>query len=135
LAKLVLNETLRQVDTYEKRQGKWVALLAVSAAVIPDPPVAKVDSTSFDDFTGEYAWVGAPFVDTVTRKGDRLYVQGSWEESPTELLREKTDTFFVRGGVDHMARGTFVRDKTGRVIEERVYSPADGQGYSAKKVK
>jgi hypothetical protein len=39
---ITLTDTLRQVDTFEKRQGKWVALLAVSAAVVPDPPVAKV---------------------------------------------------------------------------------------------
>src|SRR5271154_1310876 len=133
---ITLNEAIRQVDTFEKRQGKWVALLAVSAEVMPDPPVAKVDGTALDDFTGEYAWAGAQFVDTVTRKGDKLYVQGSWEDSPTELLPESIDTFFDRGGgVSPMARSTFVRDKTGRVIEEHVYSPADGQGYYAKKIK
>jgi uncharacterized protein DUF4440 len=93
-----LNDTARQFDTYEKRQGKWVALLSVSATVVPDPPVAKVDSASFDAFTGEYAWVGSRNIETVTRKGDRLYVQGTWEDSPTELLPEKPDTFFVRGG-------------------------------------
>jgi hypothetical protein len=133
---ITLNEALRQVDTFEKRQGKWVALLAVSAAVMPDPPIAKVDSTALDDFTGEYAWAGSQFVDTVTDKGDKLYVQGSWEDSPTELLPQGPDTFFNRGGgVSPMARSTFVRDKTGRVIEDHVYSPADGRGYHAKKIK
>jgi hypothetical protein len=133
---ITLTDTLRQVDTFEKRQGKWVALLAVSAAVVPDPPVAKVDSATLDDFTGEYAWAGSQFVDTVTRKGDKLYIQGSWEDSPTELLPESADTFFNRGGgVSAMARSTFVRDKAGRVVEERVYSPADEQGYHAKKIK
>jgi hypothetical protein len=133
---LTLTENLHQVDTFEKRQGKWVALLAVSAEVMPDPPVAKIDSATLDDFTGEYAWAGSQFVDTVTRKGDRLYIQGSWEDSPTELLPEIADTFFNRGGgVSPMARSTFVRDKAGRVTEERVYSPADGQGYHAQKIK
>ena len=60
--------------------------------------MAKVDSASFDDFIGEYGWVGSRIIDTVTRKGDRLYVQGTWEDSPWELLPEKVDTFFVRGG-------------------------------------
>jgi len=133
---ITLNSTFRQVDTYEKRQGKWVALLAVSAAVIPDPPVAKVDSASFDDFAGEYASVGSWIIDRVTRKGDKLYVQSTGEDSPTELLAENADTFFVRGGgIDPQARVTFVRDKTGRVVRERVYSPADGQGYETKKIK
>jgi hypothetical protein len=133
---ITLNETIRQVDTFEKREGKWVALLAVSAEEMPDPPVAKIDSATLNDFTGEYAWAGSQFVDTVTRKGDKLYIQGSWEDSPTELLPESADTFFNRGGgVSPTARSTFVRDKAGRVVEERVYSPADGQGYHAKKIK
>ena len=133
---ITLVENLRQVDTFEKRQGKWVALLAVSAEVMPDPPVAKIDSATLDDFTGDYAWAGSQFVDTVTRKGDKLYIQGSWEDSPTELVPESADTFFDRGaGVSPMARSTFVRDRAGRVVEERVYSPANGQGYHAKKIK
>jgi hypothetical protein len=133
---VVLTLTDRNVDIYEKRQGKWVALLVASATIVPDPPVAKIDSARFEDFTGEYAWVGARNVETVTRKGDQLYIQGSWEDSATELLPEKADTFFVRGeGAGPQARVAFIRNGTGRVIEERVYSPADGRGYSAKKIK
>jgi hypothetical protein len=133
---VTLGETFRQVDTFEKRQGKWVVLLSATVKVIPDPPVAKVDSTSVDDFAGEYAWPGSQNVDTVTRKGGTLYIQTTHEDSPTELLPENADTFFTRGGgVGPLARVTFVRDKNGRVNEERVYSPADGQGYYAKKIR
>jgi len=133
---LDLTETVRQVDTCEKRQGKWIVLLSVSATVIPDPPIAKVDPVHLQDFIGEYAWVGSPMVDTVTVKGEKLYIQGSWEDTPTELFAEGPDTFFDRGaGVSPMARVRFVRDKQGRVSGERVYSPADGRGYSAKKVR
>jgi hypothetical protein len=131
-----LNETFRQVDTFEKRQGKWLVLLAVTVKVIPDPPVARVDGASFHEFAGEYAWVGSRIVDTVTWKAGKLYIQSSHEDSPTELLPEKADTFFERGGgVGPESRVTFVRDQATRVIEERVYSPADGQGFYAKKIK
>jgi hypothetical protein len=133
---VILNETFHQVDTFEKRQGRWVVLLAVTVKVVPDPPVAKVDSTGFDDFVGQYAWVASSIVDTVTRHGDKLYIQSSYEDSPTELLPETADTFFTRGaGVGPEARVTFVKGHAGRVIEERVYSPADGQGFYAKKIK
>jgi hypothetical protein len=133
---LTLTETVRQVDTFEKRQGKWVALLAVSATVIPDPPAAAIDPAHLQDFVGEYAWVGAPMADTVCVKENHLFVQGSFEESPTELFPSSTDTFFDKGaGVSPMARVTFLRDEKGVVIGEKVYSPADGRGYSAKKVK
>jgi Domain of unknown function (DUF3471) len=133
---IILKTTFHQVDTYEKRQGKWLAVLAVSVAVIPDPPVARVDSASLDDFTGEYASVGSWIIDTVTRKGDKLYVQSTGEDSPTELLAESADTFFVRGGgIDPQARVAFVRDKSGRVTGERVYGATDGQGYNTRKIK
>jgi hypothetical protein len=132
---VTLNETFRQVDTFEKRQGKWVVLLSATVKVIPDPPVAKIDTSSFDDFAGEYAWPGSHNVDTVTRKSGKLYIQTTHEDSATELLPENADTFFTRGGgVGPLARVTFVRND-GRVVEERVYSPADGQGYYAKKIK
>jgi hypothetical protein len=132
---VTLNETFRQVDTFEKRQGKWVVLLSATVKVIPDPPVAKIDTSSFDDFAGEYAWPGSHNVDTVTRKACKLYIQTTHEDSATELLPENADTFFTRGGgVGPLARVTFVRSN-GRVVEERVYSPADGQGYHAKKIK
>jgi hypothetical protein len=133
---VTLNETFRQLDTFEKWQDKWVVLLSATVKVIPDPPVAQVDSASFDDFAGEYAWPGSQNVDTVTRKGGKLYIQTTHEDSPTELLPENADTFFTRGGgVGPLARVAFVKDKNGRVSEERVYSPADGQGYHAKKIK
>ena len=133
---VVLSLTSRNVDTCENRQGKWVALLAVSAAIVRDPPVAKIDSASLADFVGTYVWTGAPNIETVFRKGDRLYIQGTWEDSPTELLPEKPDTFFVRGeGAGPQSRVAFLRDEGGRVIGERVYSPADGQGYNTRRIK
>ena len=132
----VLGDPIRRFEAFEKRHGRWVALVAVSAAVIPDPPVATVDADKLEDFVGQYTWPGSGFVDTVVRKGDRLYVQGTDQDSPTEMLPEKADTFFFRGGgVGHDSRVTFVRGQSGRVIEERVFSPVDGHGFSAKKTK
>ena len=133
---LTLTETVRQVDTFEKRNGKWIAVVAVSATVIPDPPVATIDGAHLQDFVGEYAWVGSPMTDTVSVKGNHLFVKGSFEDSPTELFPASADTFFDKGaGVSPMARVSFVRDEKGLVVGEKVYSPVDGRGYSAKKMK
>ena len=41
---------------------------SASATVVPDPPVARRDGASLEDFTGEYAWMGARNVGTVTDK-------------------------------------------------------------------
>lgn len=125
----------RQVDTYEKRNGKWIALYAVEVGQPQDPPVAKIDPTTLDDYTGEYAWEGAHMVDTVTRKGDKLYIQTTGDDMPTELVPQSPDTFFMRGG---LSRDTFVRDASGKVAENRGYGADSGPtaaAYRAKKVK
>lgn len=49
----------RQVDTYEKRNGKWIALYVAEVGQPQDPPVAKIDPAILDDYTGQYAWEGA----------------------------------------------------------------------------
>jgi hypothetical protein len=125
----------RQVDTYEKRNGKWIALYAVEVGQPQDPPVAKIDPTTLDGYTGEYAWEGAHMIDTVTRKGDKLYIQTTGDDTPTELVPQSPDTFFMRGG---LSRDTFVRDTSGKVVENRGYGADSGStavAYRAKKVK
>ena len=125
----------RQVDTYERRNGKWVALYAVEVGQPLDPPVAKIDAAILDDYTGQYAWQGAHIVDTLTRKGDKLYIQTTGDDAPTELVPQSPDTFFVRGSLN---RDTFVRDASGKVVENRGYSADAGPtavAYHAKKIK
>ncbi len=125
----------RQVDTYEKRNGRWIALYAVEVGQPQDPPVAKIDPAILDDYTGQYAWIGAHMLDTVTRKGDKLYIQTTGDDTPTELVPQSTDTFFIRGG---LARDTFVRDASGKVVENRGYGADTGPtaaAYRAKKIK
>jgi len=125
----------RQVDTYERRNGKWIALFAVEVGQPHDPPVAKIDPAILDDYTGQYAWEGARMVDTVTRKGDKLFIQTTGDDAPTELVPQSADTFFIRGALD---RDTFVRDASGKVVEDRGYGADAGPtavAYRAKKVK
>src|SRR6266700_440958 len=124
----------RQVDTYEKRKGKWVALYAVEVPQVEDPPVAKIDPVILDEYTGQYAWAGARMVDTVTRKGDKLYIQTTGDSAPTELVPQSADTFFVRGSLN---RSHFIRDGNSKVVESQGYSADAGQagGYNAKKIK
>ncbi len=45
------------------------------------------------DYTGEYAWEGAHMVDTMTRKGDKLYIQTTGDDMPTEIVPQSPDTF------------------------------------------
>ena len=71
-------------------------------------------------------------VDTVTRKGDKLYLQTTGDAGPTELVPESPDTFFIRSSLN---RDTFVRDQSGKVVGNRGYSIDNGGGYRATKIK
>jgi Domain of unknown function (DUF3471) len=125
----------RQVDTYEKRNGKWIALNVAEVGQPQDPPVAKIDPAILDAYTGQYAWEGAQMVDTVTRKGDQLYIQATGDAAPTELIPQSADAFFIRGTLD---RDMFVRDGSGKVVENRGYGADAGPTaviYRAKKIK
>ncbi len=125
----------RQVDTYEKRNGKWIALYAVEVGQPQDPPVFKINPSILDDYIGQYAWEGAHRIDAVTRKGDKLYIQTTGDDAPTELVPQSADTFFVRGALD---RDTFVRDARGKVVENRGYGADAGptaSAYRARKIK
>jgi len=129
---VVLSDPHRQIDIYEKRDGRWVGVQAVSAIEVTDPPAAEMSGAQLDPYVGEYRWVGAPMVDKVTRKGDKLFIQATGDLEPTELVPESAGTFFIRG---QLARVSFVRDKNGSVTEENAFSPTDHQGYHAKRVK
>jgi len=125
-------ESYRGVDTWEKRNGKWLTVWFVFVPVFDDPPAAKIDPATLDDFTGEYAWEGVNgMIDTITRTGDRLYLQTTGDDAPTELIRESNDTFAIHASPD---RVTFLRGRDGRVVEEHPHSP-DGQGSHNKKIK
>jgi hypothetical protein len=126
---VVLTETMRQVCTFRKGGDGWLALVAVNIPIAHDPPAEKIIGKKLDAFTGRYAWVGAPnIIDRVTRKGDRLFVQGTGDQSPTELVPLTADTFFVHGSfADHVS---FFRDASDNAIGYEVRGP-DGQGYRA----
>lgn len=121
------------MDTYEKRNGKWIALFCVEVGQVQDPPIAKIDSAVLDEYAGQYAWVGARMVDTITRKGDKLYIQTTGDDAPTELMPQGSDTFFFPGSLN---RDTFVRDGSGKVVGNHGYSADHEQtgGYSAAKI-
>ena len=125
-------ESFRGVDTWEKRNGKWVGVWFVFVPVFEDPPAARIDPTTLDDFVGQYVWeVASGMIDTITRKGDKLYIQTTGDDTPTELIRESKDTFAFHASPDRI---TFLRDGNGRVVEEYPHSP-DGEGGHNKKIK
>ncbi len=71
---------------------------------------AKVDPQRFDAYVGHYEYTPG-LVDTVTREGDRLFVQSSGLEK--EALLAENDTTFFAPGQDW--RVIFLRNEKGDV--------------------
>ena len=87
--------------------------------IFDDPAIAMVDPTTYAAFVGRYENTSG-VVDLITRRGDKLFGQEAKEDTPTELLPESSDTFFIPGDP---ARITFVRDQPGKVVGMVVHIP------------
>ena len=123
---LTPTEIYRGVDVLEKRDGKWRLKVFTFVPRFEDPPAYQGDAATLNEFVGKYAWIGAPnMIDTVTRSGDRLYLQSTGDDSRTPLIWEAGDTFALH---DAPERITFLRDKNRQVIEEF------GRGIHAQKI-
>jgi hypothetical protein len=86
---------LMKVETYVRREGRWL-LLGGAETVLPiDPPRADVDPAHYDALVGRYEY--APGVgETITRDGVTLTIT-STGQPPERLLPESATTFFLAG--------------------------------------
>jgi hypothetical protein len=109
-------ESYRGVDVLKKQNGKWLLSVFTFVPRFEDPPARKISPTKLDEYLGQYVWVGAPkMIDTVTRNGEKLYLQSTGDDGRTELIWEAGDTFAIHGAPD---RVTFERDNNQQVAEE-----------------
>lgn len=104
-----------QIETHEKRDGRW-QLVGVADATIPREPTAvKLDAKALDAYAGEYEWAPT-MVSNVRRDGDALA-----EEMPGQgvspLAAESETTFFFPGAAasGDATRIVFVKNAEGRV--------------------
>jgi Domain of unknown function (DUF4440) len=123
-------QSFRHVDTFEHHLEKWTVIRAMQVQIFDDPPVARFEPASYAAFVGQYE-LAAGVVDLITRRGDKLFAQGAQEDSPTELLPESSDTFFIPGDPSRL---TFLRDKTGTVIGAVLHFP-DREILREKKIR
>ena len=122
-------QSFRHLDTFERRK-EWTVSYAMQVQIFDDPAIAKVDPATYATFVGRYENTSG-VVDLITRRGDKLFGQEAEEDTPTELLPESSDTFFIPGDP---ARITFVRDQPGKVVGMVVHIP-DREVRREKKVK
>lgn len=116
-----------RTETLLRRNGTYVLVAGASTLVPRDPAVARVDPRLYDEYAGRYEYA-AGMVDTVSRDGDRIYVQTGGMEK--EELRPESETTYFAGGQDW--RLLFVRDADGRVAELRFRQ--NGQDLVARRL-
>jgi hypothetical protein len=103
----------RHLDTFEQREGRWIVTYAMQVQIFDNhPKIAEIDPNTFDAYVGRYA-LSSTWIDTVVRNGDKLFIYGQDEQTPTEIFPESADTFFIPGDPTRLR---FVRDANGKVI-------------------
>jgi CubicO group peptidase (beta-lactamase class C family) len=79
--------------------------------LIPERTVAKIDPTILDAYTGQYQHPAVVF--TVTREGDKLWLQQGPNSEKQDLLPESATNFFTNE--NRRLTYSFVKDEKGEV--------------------
>ena len=84
-----------RTETYIHRGAAWKLIGGADVVVPRDPAIARIDARAYDSYLGRYEYAPG-LIDTVTREGDRLFVQSTGQEKE-ELFPESDTTFFAKG--------------------------------------
>lgn len=111
-AGLELTEEMTIVETYVKRNGRWL-LTARAESEVPNAGrvPAKIDANVLDAYVGEYEISPGKIV-KITREGDKLMEQGPDDPKPEADLPLSENSFFQR---EQPGVLTFTRSPGGRV--------------------
>ena len=118
---------LREMDIFEYSSGRWHFLQHSETRIAAHPE--QVVATRLDDYVGLYE-LSPGYIETITRKGNALYVQATGDDAPTPLHAATAESFFVEGDP---GLNVFVRDVTGKVTGE-VEHFTDGQVLVLKRL-
>ncbi|MES1240770.1 MAG: DUF3471 domain-containing protein [Acidobacteriota bacterium] len=116
-----------RTETYALRKGTWMLIAGADIVIPAEPVAAQVDPSLFDSYVGRYEYTPGA-VDTVTREGDRLFVQPTGEPR-VELFPENETTYFAKG---EGWRLIFVRDPQGAVTS--LIFRQQGQDFTATRI-
>jgi Domain of unknown function (DUF3471)/Domain of unknown function (DUF4440) len=116
-----------RTETYVQQAGTWLLVGGAEAIIPRDPAVAKVDPRLYDGYAGRYEYASG-LLDTVTRDGDRLFVQ-STGQGKEELWPENDTTYF---GKSQDWRVIFVQNAAGAVTS--LIFRQNGQDLVARRV-
>ncbi len=83
------------------------------AQKLPDIPIAKIDPAIFDAYVGSYEAGGGKVTLTVSREGNRFFVQLTGQPK-LEVLPKSESEFFLK---DVNAQLTFVKNASGKGIK------------------
>jgi ketosteroid isomerase-like protein len=118
-----------ELDVFVRRDGHWLYLQHSETPVLTAPVQESIDPAVLDQYLGDYEWWPG-YVESITRKGDNLYVNAKGDE-PSQLQSSGQESFYLPGDPTLIV---FVRDDSGSVTHYLVHF-ADGQVFQAKKIK
>ena len=104
-----------QIETHERRGGRWQLVGVADATIPPEPVAVKLDAATLDAYVGDYEW-SPTMVSKVRRSGDALSEEIAGQGT-TSYLAENDTTFFVPGAAasGDATRVIFVKNAEGRV--------------------
>jgi ketosteroid isomerase-like protein len=104
-----------QIETHERRGGRWQLVGVADATIPPEPVAVKLDATTLDAYVGDYEWAPT-MISKVRRSGDALSEEIAGQGT-TSYSAENETTFFVPGAAagGDTTRVIFVKNAEGRV--------------------
>jgi len=104
-----------QIETHERRGGRWQLVGVADATIPPEPVAVKLDAATLDAYVGDYEW-SPTMVSKVRRSGDALSEEIAGQGT-TSYFAENDTTFFVPGAAasGDATRVIFVKNAEGRV--------------------
>lgn len=102
---------LRKTDTYILRGGRWLILASQETFVPPEHKAVRINPKTYDAYVGRYQLMRS-LVYSVTRDGDKLFMQEVGQPDRRELLPESPTVFFSR---DESGEIIFAKDAKGKV--------------------
>jgi hypothetical protein len=119
----------RELNVFEKRGARWLLVEHAETPILGQPDSIETDSSLLDRYVGRYEWYPG-FVDTITRRGGRLYILSTGESEALPLTSAGNGAFFIDGDP---TVGFFARDASGKVTAELVHF-LDGRLVTARRI-
>jgi SnoaL-like domain len=118
-----------ELNVFEMHGARWLLVQHAETPLLGQPDSVAMDSLTLDQYVGRYEWYPG-FVDTITRRGNQLFILSTGESEPAPLSAAGNGAVVIEGDP---SVGFFTRDASGKVDAELVHF-LDGRLVRARRV-